>query len=282
MMKRLISLCVSALIATAAAASVQITCVIDSMPMVARYRADGDPSASAAAGEIALAVGNRLRNFIPQWRYTPAAGDATIELHVRSNSAGQHSLVLLLLVARTRSTLSSAVWLQPGELDAIGGYPLRRDLAQEIARAVEEKLVEPNQKDIMETMKQRVPVVSGGQWLRTVGPREEPRLVVPLPFGAAQILTNSTFRVECSWPQRSGTATLESKAMPLPATYKDAQTREGYDALTLKPFRRLYERKEMSVREVVQEVWQLVPLKIYLQEFQDPLEIAVATVGGGR
>jgi hypothetical protein len=282
MMKCLISLCVPALIASAATASVQITCVIDSVPMVARYRADGDPSASVVAGEIALAVGNRLPNFIPQWRYSRAVGDATLELHVRSNSAGQHSFVLLLLVGHTRNTVSSAVWLQPGELDAIGGYPPRRDLAQAIAIAVEEKLVEPYQKAILETMKQRVPVVSGGQWLRTVGPREEPRLVVPLPYGDARILTNSTFRVECSWPQRSGTATLESRAMPLPATYKDAQTREGYDALTLKPFRRVYEQKEMSVREVAQEVWQLVPLKIYLLEFQDPLEVAVAAGEGGR
>jgi len=270
-------------IASAAAASVRVTCVIDSQPMKARYRLQNDPDAAAAAAEIAEAVAGVIPHYLPQWQYqTIEAGDATLQLRIESIPSGKHTLKLLLVGPSGNRPMASGTWLEPGGLDAINGYPPLNKLGSTIATAVEQSLLAVDQTlaIMMAIMKEHVPIVTGGQWLDTYGLREEPRLVLPLPFEQWKVLTNSSFRVICSWPEKEDTAELQSKALPRSAQYVDHKSRKRYEALTLRPLRRIYGDEDKPVREVAEEVWRLIPLTVYLTVFQEP--VAIATVGGGQ
>jgi hypothetical protein len=164
----------------------------------------------------------------------------------------------------------------------MNGYPPLDKLGSIVADAVGQQLFTHDAAQIptiMSTMKEHVPIVSGGQWLKAVGRQEDPRLVLPLPFADAKILTNSSFSVLCNWPEKQDRAQLQSRALPLPARYVDAS--RSFDALTLRPLRRIYNDEDRTVREVADEVRQLIPITVFLTSFQEP-DVAVATVGGGK
>jgi hypothetical protein len=275
-----------------AMADVRIKCVIDSDTLLARYRATPqDVTAATAADAIAKAVAQKLHDYMPQWRYiTSGVAEATLELHVKTNLAKKHTFVLMLKNGSGTVKSFSAAWCDQVDIDNAGGLPALDQLGSKVVEGLADHLFDDEEKMklVRDTMKDKVPVATGGQWLHAIFRAEDVRIVLPLPWTDSKVLNHSTFRVECSWPAQDGhdgeIAQLDSRAMTNSATYEDGTSRQRYEALTVKPvtITRPMDSGPKPVRELMQEVQRLIPIRAYLVLFQDPVGLAAAGGGGGQ
>ncbi|MBV8517024.1 MAG: hypothetical protein JO197_06410 [Acidobacteria bacterium] len=255
-------------------ADVRVTFTIDSRPMKALY-ASAVRGAKTADQEIADALLPELHMRFPQWRYvTTGPAISSLDFHVQSKATGEHTFSVVL-TSGNRITRWNSVWLTPGELDAQGGYPARAQVGTIIAARVAEKLLDANQQAIFENLRDNVPVVMGGQWLWAPGRREEPRIVLPLRWTEAKFLSASAFRVVCDWPNKQMKATLRSQALSVAAIYEDKVSRARYEALALRPLRRIVGEEDVAVGSVLREMDELTPFAVFLQTF-DPAGLQMA------
>jgi hypothetical protein len=252
-------------------AGVRVTFHIGPDEMRSQY----NPNPTRTEEDIVNALIPQLKIYLPQWTYgTSGAADWTLAFDVRKPEYSTvHTFYVVLKNGNNVIKTWDGIWLGPGELSAQQGYPSRADVAQSVAMKIGEKVLAVNQETLFEAMR-AVPLASGGQWLQTTGPREEPRLVLPLRWQDGSVLNSSTVRVVCDWPAQGDTAELRSRAMTKSALYVDEVTHERYEALVVKPMKRVYNEEEKAVREIVGEVKQLVPIRAYLLSFQSPITLA--------
>jgi hypothetical protein len=291
MMRLLLLIALAVLSVQVAMADVRVKCVIESETLLARYReTPQDATAATAADAIARAVAQKLRDYMPQWRYVTAGiADATLELHVKTNLAKKHTFVLMLKNGSGTVKSWPVAWCEQVDIDNAGGLPPLDKLGSKVVEGLADNLLDDEKMNLVrDAMKEKVPVASGGQWLRTVGRAEDVRIVLPLPWTDSQVLNRSTFRVECSWPPQDGhdgeIAQLDSRAMTKSATYKDGTSQQRYEALTVQPvtITRPSDSRPKPVRGLIQEVQRLIPIRAYLVVFQDPIGLAAAGSGGGQ
>jgi hypothetical protein len=256
--------------AAGAAADMRVAFRIDSAAMQSRY-SKGLPDLQ---NEVASSIVPMLRECLPQWRYVTSGTTAgVLQFSVDSDRTTQEHWFDLTVTSAAGVVYSAekVVWLKPGDFfKQIGSYPSRIEAPQKLAAAVRKHLLtQQTRQELFRAMQKQVPIAITSQWVDTVGRQEERRIVAPVRWEDAQALGASTFRVVCNWPRENARVELYSEVTMRPATYSDAQTRQKYEALTLRPVTRRYLNEEQKVGKVKSnEMLELEPRAIFLEDFR--------------
>ena len=257
-----------------ASADVLVAVKIDSQAMIGRYT----PRTAEVERAIADEIAKRLPKYFRHWSYASAAAVSSRDyaLSFRIHKRGGNQVVTMSMTAKDEiGGTWDAVWIPAGEL-AARGFPDRTLAGARVAKEIAEILLDEKQTEITARMKQKIPVATAAQWQRVIGPKESPRLVVPLRWPGSQSLAHSKFRVMCDWPGR-GPAELQTTALNEAADYDDAESRSSYKALTLKPLMRIFDQTSTPVAKVARELRKLKPIVVYLED-DDPFGLHIAGV----
>ena len=263
-MKRTSIACVVLLLCVASAeAQVRVSVKIEEPLMNAKYR----PRTADAELAIATALARELPNYFSQWSYMPVpvddgrVPDFTLAFRIYEH-LGAHKFEMSLQAPAQQIKVWDKDWMRPGD-HLLKGFPDRRVAGQVVSFQIARLLLNANQDEIFVEMK-KVPLARTAKWLPVVGLREDPRLVLPLRWPGSRVLVNAMVRVECGDAKK-----LRSQALDSPAFYDESGSTR-YEALVVKPLKRVVGDVETDVRTIRRQVLQMTPVAIYL-EMMDPL-----------
>ncbi len=143
--------------------------------------------------------------------------------------------VLQLLMTYTAPTTSQSweeVWMDPGQLKT-DGYPRSEYAAAEIFRLALRKLLSPNEEALRSLLERSAPLALGGRWN---GDPRTPRIVLPLQWDRFKALSQSQFRLDCTWSAKTKEPeiVLISEGTQDPGDYEDGN-KKAYRALSVAP-----------------------------------------------
>jgi len=270
----IVCLLLSALVSAAGAAAVErpkvvVRCEIMAPSLKALY----GPATAMISARLCQDLKTRLQEHrtLSFWEYGADPGNrAVLVFQVVDGPLGD-TLVQMDLLLGNESVRPEGPWERRWRSAADAA--LGNDPTVAAAPAVLGQAFAPllQNAGLEERMREKVPIAAGGLLLRTdAGP---PRIVSPLPWQQFQRLKRSKFRVSCSWPSHPENAYLESLAISGPAPFDPEGADPAYDAVAMVPSQRKYQDQVKSVQDVLDEVLQLKPKWIFLQQYNPDVEV---------
>lgn len=245
---------------------VALRCQIQAPSLTALY----GPATSQISTGLCKEMQKRLgeHRTLSLWEYGPGSdSQAALLFKVVDGPLGD-TLVQMDLLLGDQSVRQDGPWERRWRTAAdaaLGNDPTVAEAPKVLGSAFSPLLKDAG---LEESMRAKVPIAAGGRLQRTEsGP---PRIVSPLPWQQFERLKKSKFRVSCAWPARNDSAYLESKGFSGPASFDPDGNDPAYDALVLVASRRQFGEESKSVEEVLEEVFQLTPKWIFLQQYEHP------------
>lgn len=245
---------------------VALRCQIKAPSLTALY---GPAASTQIATNLCKEMQKRLKEHrtLSLWEYGQGDSQVALLFKVVDGPLGD-TLVQMDLLLANESVRDEGPWERRWRTAAdaaLGNDPTAVEAPRVLAGALAPLLKDAS---LEESMRQKVPIAAGGRLLRAEsGP---PKIVSPLPWQQFERLKKSKFRVSCAWPGRSEGAFLESKGLAGPASFDPDGADPAYDALVMVASRRQVGDDFKSVDEVLNEVFELQPRWIFLQQYEHP------------
>lgn len=244
---------------------VALRCQIKAPSLTSLY---GPAATAQIANGLCTEMQKRLKGHrtLSLWEYGQADSQVALLFKVVDGPLGD-TLVQMDLLLANESVRAEGPWERRWRTAAdaaLGNDPTAAEAPRVLGGAFAPLLKDAS---LEESMRQKVPIAAGGKLLRA---ESGPQIVSPLPWQQFQRLKKSKFRVSCAWPGRPEGAYLESKGLSGPASYDPDGNDPAYDALVLVASRRQFGDEVKSVGEVLNEVFELQPKWIFLQQYEHP------------
>jgi hypothetical protein len=197
------------------------------------------------------------------WLLQDSPADSTLLFRVVESIPGTVDLRIEVSRGGAEAASTTSTWLGPGDLIRAGG-PVTAEAAMVISGAFLKLLRDTKREaEIGRGFRAAIPIAKGGIWNSG---EPEPRLVLPLRWDVFEPLSESSFVLQCEWPNH-GSVYLEAEGPHMSASFELPAPGTSYIAVVAVPTMRRYLKVPTKVEPgLYAEILQLKPLLVFLSQ----------------